>query len=164
MSNWTRDLRHARRALLRTPGFTLLAVGTLALAIGVNTSIFSLVAVIASRNEYDGADVELDDLPTLGEVDAEGGEGRRNENVELALIDGDGNPVVGSIDGFPASMIEWAKQADSHGVRSRFQEDEGEVEFVVADVALATNEGVWIAGNSIQQSVGRVVIQSKQTR
>jgi serine/threonine-protein kinase len=53
-------------------------------------------------------------------------------DVELALIDGEGNPVVGSVEGFPASMIEWAKQADSHGVRSSFEEDDGEgvVEFV----------------------------------
>ena len=38
----TRDLRHALRALGRTPGFTLIAVATFALGIGVNTAVFSV--------------------------------------------------------------------------------------------------------------------------
>jgi putative ABC transport system permease protein len=38
-----RDLTHARRALLRTPGFFITAVGTLALAIGAVTGMFNVV-------------------------------------------------------------------------------------------------------------------------
>ena len=40
------DLRYARRVLWRTPAFTLTAVLTLALAIGVNTAVFALVDAI----------------------------------------------------------------------------------------------------------------------
>ena len=43
------DLRLAFRSLLKTPGFTLVAIITIALAIGANTAVFSLVNALLIR-------------------------------------------------------------------------------------------------------------------
>ena len=54
---WMGDVRHAARRLLRHPGFTAITVATLALAIGANTAIFTVVdAVLINPLSYPNAD------------------------------------------------------------------------------------------------------------
>ena len=46
LERWIRDFTHAARSLARAPGFTLVVVATLALAIGANATIFSVVNAV----------------------------------------------------------------------------------------------------------------------
>ena len=57
MGSFAREVQHAVRMLLKNPGFTFAAVAALALGIGANTAIFTVVdGVLLKPLSYPDAD------------------------------------------------------------------------------------------------------------
>lgn len=70
VDGWKQDLRFAARTLLKRPGYSLAAVGTLALGIGAAVSVFSVVdGVLLKPLPYP----EPDQLVVVWHVDAQSG-------------------------------------------------------------------------------------------
>ena len=79
-SEWWNDLRFALRGLARSPGFTTVVLVTLALGIGANTAVFSLVDGVLLRP------LPFDDSQDLIEVAHLGGEQDRLGTSEALYL------------------------------------------------------------------------------
>lgn len=57
MDTWIQDVRYSARMLVKNTAFTFVAVATLALGIGANTAVFTVLkAVVLQSLPYPGAD------------------------------------------------------------------------------------------------------------
>lgn len=108
MSTLLLDLRQIMRRLRRAPGFALGVVFTLALGLGANTAVFSVVhAVLWSRLPYPDAD----ELAVLWETDPEKGETTRGVQTREGS---DVLPPRGADDRIsPLNYFDWRDQARS---------------------------------------------------
>ena len=92
-----RDGRHAVRALLRTPGFTLVAALTFGLGIGANTAVFSV---------FNG--VVLRALPYP-----------EPDRITMVWMDNRGQGIKEDITSWP-NYVDWRDQSSSFAVMAGF--------------------------------------------
>ena len=91
MALWS-DTRFALRQLRKSPGFTLIVIGTLALCIGVNTAVFSVLDAVLLR----GAPYpEPDRLAVVVTANREGGVDNINTSQTGALFEAVRDHVAG---------------------------------------------------------------------
>ena len=119
MSPLFQDVRHAVRGIARSPGFTALALATLAIGIGANAAIFSVVdAVLLQPLPYASADrlAQVGDLTPDGRANNVGYETfedlrDRNTSFESMAAVRLWQPTLaigGSAERIPAMRVSWS--------------------------------------------------------
>src|SRR5262245_10312004 len=88
MDDCVRDVRYAVRSLLRTPAFTIAVLMTLALGIGANTAIFSIVDRVLLRP-----------LPY--------------PNADQLMVLNENSPRVANMDVNPANWMDWQRASQT---------------------------------------------------
>ena len=115
MESLIQDVRYAFRMLLRKPGFAAVAVFTLALGIGANTAIFSLVNAVLLRPlpfaEPDRLALIKESLPKLGWLDL-------STSAAEFLDYRDGNRVFEEIAGFTDQSLNLTGQGEPERVQA----------------------------------------------
>jgi predicted permease len=115
VENLIQDVRYGFRVLLRKPGFAAVAVLTLALGIGANTAIFSLVnAVLLRPLPFADADrlvLIKESLPKLGWLDL-------STSAAEFLDYKDGNRVFEQIAGFTDQSLNLTGQGEPERVQA----------------------------------------------
>jgi hypothetical protein len=96
-----RDVRHALRMCVRTPGFSAVAAITLALGIGANSAVFSLLDAVMLRT------LPVNDPERLLQLVKTEGTARRGENYSYPQVGvlAEQNEVVASLFGAGASDV-----------------------------------------------------------
>ena len=105
MSDVWQDFRYGWRILAKNPGFTAVAVLTLALGIGVNTTIFSLVSSMLLRK------------PPVHDPDRLMMMLSRNPDAESPVDQANRLPVS------PADFLDWRAEVTSYsGIAAAFRQ------------------------------------------
>lgn len=108
METLLQDLRYAARTLIRSPGFTVVAVLTLALGIGANTAIFSVVdGVLLRPAPFE----DMERLMMVWETDRDSGTTRELASLPDYLDFGERSRTFETLAGFAAGDVTLSGEA-----------------------------------------------------